>query len=108
MQVIVTQAVNKFIHRLTKTTQAKIVQTINLLEIYGYQLKLPYSRALGGGLFELRIRSKQAARLFYFFNMNQAIIVHGFIKKTQITPKKEIKLAIKKMQLTQRKKLVNL
>jgi len=45
---------------------------------------------------ELRISvSKEEARIFYFFTIgNRIILTHGFIKKTQKTPPKEIEKAL--------------
>ena len=49
-------------------------------------------------LFELRIRGKDnIVRLFYCFQKNRIIIVlHGFVKKTQKIPRRELELAIQR------------
>jgi len=49
------------------------------------------------GLFELRIQaSGDAARIFYFFFVDETIIlVYGFVKKTQKTPRREIEKALR-------------
>ena len=76
---------------------AKIVE---LLIEYGPNLRLPHSRAFGGGLFELRPRGKSGiGRAFYCFIIGQRVVVlHAFIKKSQQTPEPEIKLARKRMK----------
>ena len=47
-------------------------------------------------LFELRINGKNAiVRLFYCYRKNRIIIIlHGFVKKTQKIPRRELKIAI--------------
>jgi phage-related protein len=74
---------------------ADYAHLVELLIEYGPNLRLPHSRALGAGLFELRPRGKSGiGRAFYCFLVGKRIVVvHAFIKKTQQTPDKELKLA---------------
>lgn len=61
--------VRRAIDALDTDTHARVYKTIGLLEQFGYHLGLPQSRALGNGLFELRVRGKCEIRIFYtFFN----------------------------------------
>ena len=62
---------------------------------HGPNLRLPHSRALGDGLFELRPRGRSGIRrAFYCFLLGKrVVVVHAFIKKTQQTPDKELKVA---------------
>jgi phage-related protein len=62
-------------------------------------LRLPHSRAMGNGLFELRPKGKEGiARIFYCTLVGKRIVIlHGFIKKTQETPRKELDIALKRM-----------
>lgn len=62
-------------------------------------LGLPQSKALGGGLYELRVRGKQEIRMFYVFHQSSAVILHIFIKKTQKTPAREINIAHKRKNM---------
>lgn len=57
--------------------------------------KEPFSKALGFGLFEIRVRSKNdIARIIYgFVKGRQIILLHGFIKKTEKIPLREIEIA---------------
>lgn len=75
----------------------KAMATIKLLSEYGNQLREPYSKSMGDGLFELRIKfSSDISRIFYFFIVdNKIILTNGFIKKTVKTPKAELDLARK-------------
>ena len=48
------------------------------------------------GLYELRIRlGSDASRIFYFtYNRNMFVLLNGFLKKTNKTPKGELEKAI--------------
>ena len=63
-----------------------------------HNLGLPHSRAFGDGLFELRPRGRAGiGRAFYCFLIGRRVMVlHAFVKKTQETPDREIKLARKR------------
>ncbi len=73
---------------------------LDLLAEYGPVLRLPHSRSMGDGLFELRPRgSSGIGRAFYCFLIGKrVVIVHAFIKKSQQTPDKELKLARKRVR----------
>lgn len=69
--------------------------TVRLLEEYGNELRLPYSRHLEDGIFELRAKvSSNITRVLYFFYVGQTIVLtNGFVKKTQKTPRAAIEQA---------------
>ena len=79
---------------------ADYARLTELLAEHGPNLRLPHSRAFGGGLFELRPRGRSGiGRAFYCFMLGKRIVVvHAFIKKTQETPDKELKLARKRVK----------
>lgn len=79
---------------------ADYARMVKLLIEHGPSLRLPHSRALGGGLFELRPRGKSGVgRAVYCFLVGQRVVVlHAFIKKSQQTPEREIKLARRRMK----------
>ena len=89
--------VREFLDGLDPRMRDKATTSLEILEEFGNQLREPRSKALGDGLFELRIRfSNDIAQVFYFFFVGHRIIVtNGFIKKTQKTPASELKLARK-------------
>ena len=80
--------------------RASYARLTELLEEFGLDLHLPYSRAMGSGLFELRPRGKEgSARVFYCTKVGKKIIVlHSFVKKTQKTPKRELETARKRQR----------
>ncbi|POZ51887.1 type II toxin-antitoxin system RelE/ParE family toxin [Methylovulum psychrotolerans] len=63
--------------------------------VYGANLGEPHSKALGNGLFELRIKGVEGiARVFYCTLVNRRIVMlHSFVKKTQKTPVHELRIA---------------
>lgn len=85
--------VETFIRGLDVETSAKVVRMIALLELCGPKLRMPYSRSLGSGLFELRTRGNHEIRIFYIFLGRNIYLLHAIEKKTQTTPRRELVLA---------------
>ena len=87
--------VKDFIRSLDVKMKAKTLKTIELLENSGTALREPYSKSLGNGVFELRIKQgSDITRVLYFFVIGQKIILtNAFVKKTNKTPENEIQLA---------------
>lgn len=79
---------------------ADYLRLTDLLEEFGPSLRMPHSRAMGDGLFELRPKGREGiGRVFYCYLIGQRIVVlHSFIKKTQETPRRELKIATARMQ----------
>lgn len=79
---------------------ADYARLVELLAEYGPNLRLPHSRALGDGLFELRPRGRSGiGRALYCFLVGKRVVVlHAFVKKAQQTPDRELKLARKRMK----------
>ncbi len=93
------ECVKDFIRNQDNITKAKVARIIDLLTIYGPNLGLPYSRNMKNGLYELRIMGKSSIRIFYIFMIEKKIILlHGFKKKSQKTPKNEIEIARKRQK----------
>lgn len=87
--------VKQFLDSLDNKMRAKILMGVALLEEAGPQLREPYSKFIGDGIFEMRAKqANNITRVLYFFFTGQEIILtNGFIKKTQKTPVKEIETA---------------
>ncbi len=79
---------------------ADYVHLTDLIENHGMNLKMPHSRAMGEGLFELRPKGEEGiARIFYCTQIEQTIVVlHSFVKKTNTTPAADLKLAKKRLK----------
>jgi phage-related protein len=95
---ILNESLEKFIYNLEKPTIAKTLRVINLLEEFGGKLVMPHSKRITGNLLELRISGKQEVRIFYTFCEDKIILLHGFVKKIQKTPEKEIQKALGKLK----------
>jgi len=79
---------------------ADYARLVELLMEFGQNLRMPHSRAMGDGLFELWPRGREGiGRALYCFVVGQRIVMlHAFVKKTQETPEKELRLARKRMK----------
>ena len=62
---------------------------------YGWPIGMPVSRPLGNGLYEVRssLTRKTISRVFFTIYKNNMVLLHGFIKKDQKTPRKELDIA---------------
>jgi phage-related protein len=87
----------EFLDSLEPKMNAKMVGLMEILEEKGYSLREPYTGPLEDGIFELRaVQGSNISRaLFFFFIEGRIVITHGFIKKTQKTPRAQIELAKK-------------
>ena len=89
--------VNDFIDTLQPQTHSKIVHLIDLLQEYGPAVKMPYVKRISLHLSELRVRGKQEVRVFFTIRGFTIYMLHGFIKKSQKTPQKELKKAFNRL-----------
>lgn len=64
---------------------------------FGWPIGMPTCRPMGKGLFEVRTDLPQSiARVLFCIYEGEMILLHGFIKKSQKTPKKELNLALER------------
>jgi putative addiction module killer protein len=83
-------AVEEWLDSLTKEQLKSVAKEMKLLELCGNQLRLPHSRSLKKGLFELRERT-YGCRIYYAFLKNKIIMMlHAGDKKMQA---KDIEIA---------------
>lgn len=91
-----------FLMSLPSGHRAKAIWELDLLAQYGLSLKMPYVRGIKGerykGLMELRIQQGNSiSRIFYFLCVKDTLVLlHGFVKKEQKTPKKELETALRR------------
>lgn len=80
--------------------RARLIKIVNMMQEYGADLGMPHTKPLRNGLFEIRAKAKEGiGRAFFcYIKKEKAVILHGFIKKTQQTPKKELNIAIQRMR----------
>lgn len=92
------EPVREWLKSLSKEDMKLIGFDIKTVQ-YGYPIGMPLTRILHntGGLEEVRSNiTNGIARVIFYVENNKMILLHGFIKKTQATPQKELDLAIKR------------
>ena len=79
---------------------ADYVRLTDAMAIHGADLRMPHSRAMGSGMFELRPKGPEGiGRVFYCTQVGKVIVVlHSFVKKTQETPEAELRLARQRLK----------
>ncbi len=77
------RSIEQWLLALPKEQAKSVSKELKLLEMSGCKLRLPHSKALGKGLFELRERNYNY-RIYYGFNAGQIIVLlHSGNKSTQ-------------------------
>ena len=82
-----------FYKTLTKKVQKKILWTLKIIEDLDRIPEIYFKHLTGtSGLYEIRVQvGSNIYRIFCFFDRNNVVVVgHGFQKKSQKTPQKEI------------------
>ena len=79
---------------------ARYLRYSDRMEVYGPDLGMPHTRAMGNGLFELRLKAAEGiVRVFYCTMVGRKIVIlHEFIKKSDKTPPKELGIARRRMK----------
>jgi len=94
--------VREFLDGLTATERAVVLRGFALLEEFGLAVGAPHVRAIRGyrKLWELRVRTQRGAiRVLYFAHTGrQFVVLHGFVKKSGKTPRRELEIAARRMQ----------
>ena len=92
--------VKDFIDSLPVKLQAKIHDSFELLIEFNLKLGQPHVKKIKNTpLWELRVLGKKSIRFFYFTQTKQVfLLLHAFNKKSRKTPKKEIKIALKRLK----------
>ena len=94
------EAVEEEVLALPDTLAARYIVLTRRIVSLGPNLGEPHTQAFGGGLFELRLKGKEGiARVFFCTLVGRRIVMlHSFVKKTQKTPPREIKIAESRMK----------
>lgn len=97
-----TEPVRDWLKALDKSDRFRIGASIKTVE-FGWPLGLPTCRALGGGVYEVRVNlGNRIARVLFCVSGRHMVLLHGFIKKTQKTPKPDLDLAKKRKALLEK------
>lgn len=92
--------IQKEILNLPAGLVARFLRYAERMETYGPDLGMPHTRAMGQGLFELRLKAAEGiSRVFYCTLVGRRIVMlHQFIKKSEKTPRKELEIARERMK----------
>lgn len=84
--------------------QARYIHLTERMAAFGPDLGMPHTRAMGQGLFEIRMKAKEGiGRVFYCTLPGRRIIMlHASIKKSAKTPARELKIARARLKETKR------
>ena len=91
--------VKEFIDTLEFKARTKVYNAVDLLQEFGVTTSNPHVKKLTGTeLWELRILGQDSIRIFYVTITGRAfLLLHGFKKKKDKTPNKEIKTALSRL-----------
>ena len=90
------EPVREWLKSLDKTVRKTIGDDIQTVQ-YGWPLGMPLVDNLGFGIWEVRITLKnRIARVLFCMHEGAMMLLHGFIKKAQKTPKPDLEIAKKR------------
>jgi len=94
-------AVDAEIKALPSDQRAKFFWISRLIQEHGLErVREPYVKHLEKGLWEIRMKGRDgiSRALYVVAKPKRVVVVRVFVKKTQKTPRKEIKLALKRAE----------
>lgn len=99
------EPVREWLKQLEPLERKMVGTDIKTVE-YGWPIGMPTCRPMGNGLYEVRsnLPNGKIARVLFCIFENHMILLNGFIKKTQKTPKKELDLALKRKSILEAKR----
>ena len=99
-----TEPVRDWLRTLSATDRKLIGEDIKTVQ-FGWPLGMPLVDHLGGEMWEVRSRlDSRIARVLFVMEGHSMILLHGFIKKQQKTPKPELDLAKERLKQLRRRK----
>ena len=92
--------VRAFLEGLDEKTRTRFAWSIEQLRVRNTQARAPLVKHLEGKLWELREESQKTIyRIVYcFYTGRRIVLLHGFAKKTQKTPRREIVTAQRRLE----------
>lgn len=79
--------------RLPAGLVARFLRYGERMEVHGPDLGMPHTRAMGDGLFELRLKAAEGIA-----RGRTIVMLHQFIKKSEKTPRRELDIARRRMK----------
>ena len=101
------QAVQEQVMMLPATLAARFLALADRMVVLGPNLGEPHTKAMGEGLFEMRLKGAEGiARVMYCTRIGRRIVVlHSFVKKTDKTPRQDLALARQRLKEIQNAEL---
>lgn len=88
------EPVREWLKSLSKEDRFRIGTDIKTVE-FGWPIGMPTCRPLRRGLYEVRTYlDNRVSRVFFYVDDGKMVLLHGFIKKTDRTPKADLDLAL--------------
>lgn len=98
-----TEPVREWLKELPAIDRKTIGEDIKTVQ-FGWPLGMPLVDHLGGDIWEVRIRlNNRIARVLFTLEKQTMVLLHGFIKKQQATPKPELDLARDRLKTLKRR-----
>lgn len=87
--------ISDFLDTLNPQSQSKLLRIFNNIEEYGLQSVIPHIKKMSGTPFwEIRVLGQDNIRVIYVVPAKlQILALHGFVKKSQKIPAKELEIA---------------
>jgi len=87
------EPVRAWLREMAREDRKVIGEDIKTVQ-FGWPLGMPLVRSLGDGLWEVRSRLRDGiARVIFIIEEDFMVLLHGFMKQSQKTPKKDLALA---------------
>jgi phage-related protein len=87
------EPVREWLRGLDREARRTIGEDMKTVQ-FGWPLGMPLVRPLGDGLWEVRSRLRDGiARVIFLAEGDRMVLLHGFVKKSQKTPPKDLDLA---------------
>ncbi len=97
------EPVREWLRSLSATEKKTIGEDVKTVQ-FGWPLGMPLVAHIGNDIWEVRIRLEtRIARILFALDGNIMVLLHGFIKKQQKTPKPDLDLAKERLKQLRRR-----
>ena len=99
------EPVREWLQTLDKVDKRRIGTDIEKIQ-FRWPVSMPLVRKLETDLWEVRsnLRRKRVARVLFTVGDSEMVLLHGFVKKTQRTPQRDLRLARKRRDMWKRER----
>ncbi|OGI65139.1 hypothetical protein A3A95_04245 [Candidatus Nomurabacteria bacterium RIFCSPLOWO2_01_FULL_39_18] len=90
--------IQTFLLSFDDSVVSKIINSLELLDELGEQIRPSRSKKVTKDIYELRVFTDLSVRIFYTFHGRNIWILHAFVKKSQKIPRKELRIVINRLR----------